>query len=288
MLATARIAGIMAAKRTHELIPLCHALPLSEVTVDFEPSRDPPGLRVEATAKVDAKTGRRDGGADGGLGRLPHHLRHVQGGRPGDVLLRHPAGGKDRRPLRHLQALMALLSVAEALARVTSGIEPLEAERVALDQASGRVLAEDLAARLTQPPFDASAMDGLCGAGSRRGLPPRDAQADRRVACRRGLRGTRWPRRSGAHLHRRAGAAWRRHHRHPGECRTDRRRGHGQGGGARSAYPRRADRTSKQGEVLLSGRHAAWPARADARRRDEPCRAAGPPQAEGRDPRHRR
>lgn len=57
VLATARIAGIMAAKRTHELIPLCHALPLSEVTVEFEPSRDPVGLRVEAMAKVDAKTG---------------------------------------------------------------------------------------------------------------------------------------------------------------------------------------------------------------------------------------
>jgi cyclic pyranopterin monophosphate synthase len=57
VLATARIAGIMAAKRTHELIPLCHALPLSEVTVEFEPSHDPAGLRVEAMAKVDAKTG---------------------------------------------------------------------------------------------------------------------------------------------------------------------------------------------------------------------------------------
>ena len=57
VLATARIAGIMAAKRTHELIPLCHALPLSEVTVSFEPRRDPPGIRVEASAKVDAKTG---------------------------------------------------------------------------------------------------------------------------------------------------------------------------------------------------------------------------------------
>jgi len=57
VLATARIAGIMAAKRTHELIPLCHPLPLSEVTVEFEPSRDPAGLHVVATAKVDAKTG---------------------------------------------------------------------------------------------------------------------------------------------------------------------------------------------------------------------------------------
>lgn len=55
---------------------------------------------------------------------------------------------------------MALLSVAEALARVTQGLAPLEAERVALGQARGRVLAEDLAALLTQPPFDASAMDG--------------------------------------------------------------------------------------------------------------------------------
>ena len=56
---------------------------------------------------------------------------------------------------------MALLSVAEALARVTEGLKPLEAERVPLDQACGRVLAKDLTARLTQPPFDASAMDGF-------------------------------------------------------------------------------------------------------------------------------
>jgi len=55
---------------------------------------------------------------------------------------------------------MAPLSVAEALARVTRDLSPLETERVALDKADGRVLAEDLAARLTQPPFDASAMDG--------------------------------------------------------------------------------------------------------------------------------
>ena len=57
VLATARIAGIMAAKRTHELIPLCHPLPLTQVTVDFTPSRDPAGIRVEATAKAEAKTG---------------------------------------------------------------------------------------------------------------------------------------------------------------------------------------------------------------------------------------
>ena len=57
VLATARIAGIMAAKRTHELIPLCHPLALTKVTVDFEPRAEPPGIRVEAMAKVSGKTG---------------------------------------------------------------------------------------------------------------------------------------------------------------------------------------------------------------------------------------
>lgn len=57
VLATARIAGIMAAKRTHELIPLCHPLAISKVTVDFEERDDPAGLRVEALVKVSGQTG---------------------------------------------------------------------------------------------------------------------------------------------------------------------------------------------------------------------------------------
>jgi molybdopterin molybdotransferase len=60
---------------------------------------------------------------------------------------------------------MALLSVADALARMTKDIEPLEAETVPLGAARDRVLAEDLAARLTQPPFDAAAMDGYAVRG---------------------------------------------------------------------------------------------------------------------------
>jgi molybdopterin molybdotransferase len=55
---------------------------------------------------------------------------------------------------------MALLSVAEALARVTEGLEPLKSETVGLEEAAGRVLAGPLVALVTQPPFDASAMDG--------------------------------------------------------------------------------------------------------------------------------
>jgi cyclic pyranopterin phosphate synthase len=57
VLAAARIAGIMAAKRTHELIPLCHPLAISKVTVDFEPSSAPSGLRVTAEVKVAGPTG---------------------------------------------------------------------------------------------------------------------------------------------------------------------------------------------------------------------------------------
>jgi molybdopterin molybdotransferase len=53
-----------------------------------------------------------------------------------------------------------MISVAEAVALVTGGLRPLAAELVSLPQALGRVLAEDVAARLTQPPADVSAMDG--------------------------------------------------------------------------------------------------------------------------------
>jgi cyclic pyranopterin monophosphate synthase len=57
VLGAARIAGIMAAKRTHELIPLCHPLLLTKVTVDIEPDETLPGLRVTALARVTGKTG---------------------------------------------------------------------------------------------------------------------------------------------------------------------------------------------------------------------------------------
>jgi len=57
VLGTARIAGIMAAKRTHELIPLCHQLALSKVSVDLEPVVAESAVRVTATAKVTGQTG---------------------------------------------------------------------------------------------------------------------------------------------------------------------------------------------------------------------------------------
>jgi cyclic pyranopterin monophosphate synthase len=57
VLGTARLAGIMAAKRTHELIPLCHPLPVSQVEVDVKPDTKLPGVRVKARVKVSGKTG---------------------------------------------------------------------------------------------------------------------------------------------------------------------------------------------------------------------------------------
>jgi cyclic pyranopterin monophosphate synthase len=57
VLGAARLAGIMAAKRTHELIPLCHPLALSQVSVDIAPDRALPGLTVRASVKVTGKTG---------------------------------------------------------------------------------------------------------------------------------------------------------------------------------------------------------------------------------------
>ncbi len=57
VLGTARIAGIMAAKRTHELIPLCHPLAIAKIEVDLTPNPKLPGIDVRARVKVAGKTG---------------------------------------------------------------------------------------------------------------------------------------------------------------------------------------------------------------------------------------
>jgi cyclic pyranopterin monophosphate synthase len=57
VLGAARIAGIMAGKKTHELIPLCHPLLVSKIAVEIEPDRKLPGLIVRATAQVTGQTG---------------------------------------------------------------------------------------------------------------------------------------------------------------------------------------------------------------------------------------
>ncbi len=57
VLGIARVAGIMAAKRTAELIPLCHPLPITNVTLDLKPDPDLPGVRLQATVRTSGQTG---------------------------------------------------------------------------------------------------------------------------------------------------------------------------------------------------------------------------------------
>lgn len=57
VLGAARLAGIMAAKRTHGLIPLCHPLPITKVEIDINPEHSLPGFLVQATVKVTGQTG---------------------------------------------------------------------------------------------------------------------------------------------------------------------------------------------------------------------------------------
>jgi cyclic pyranopterin phosphate synthase len=57
VLTTARLAGIMAAKRTHDLIPLCHPLPLTGIDVNLTPDPARSAIEIEATVRTTAKTG---------------------------------------------------------------------------------------------------------------------------------------------------------------------------------------------------------------------------------------
>lgn len=57
VLAVARLAGIMAAKKTHDLIPLCHPLALSKVTLELETRDDPPRVEIAATVRTSGQTG---------------------------------------------------------------------------------------------------------------------------------------------------------------------------------------------------------------------------------------
>jgi cyclic pyranopterin phosphate synthase len=57
VLSVAQVAGIMAAKRTHDLIPMCHPLMLTGADIHFEPSKDPAGIQIRATVRVKGETG---------------------------------------------------------------------------------------------------------------------------------------------------------------------------------------------------------------------------------------
>jgi cyclic pyranopterin phosphate synthase len=57
VLSVAQVAGVMAAKRTSDLIPLCHPLPLNQISVEFDLDEELPGIRIVASVKTMGKTG---------------------------------------------------------------------------------------------------------------------------------------------------------------------------------------------------------------------------------------
>ena len=81
VLSVARLAGIMGAKKTPDLIPLCHPLALTSVQVDLTLDEARNAVDITATCKLVGKTGVEMEALDRRLGRRPHRLRHVQGGR---------------------------------------------------------------------------------------------------------------------------------------------------------------------------------------------------------------
>ena len=137
MLGAARIAGIMAAKKTHELIPLCHPLLLTKVSVDIEPDAGLPGLRVRALARVTGKTGvEMEALTAASVACLTIYdmAKAVDRGMViSGIRLVEKSGGKsgDYRASEALMA-MSLVPVDEALSRLLADAEPVGAETVAL------------------------------------------------------------------------------------------------------------------------------------------------------------
>ena len=171
---------------------------------------------------------------------------------------------------------MALLPVAEALERLLDGAEPAGAETVPLAEAAGRVLAEPVKALRTQPPFDASAMDGYAVRAEDVAASAGAADGHRHGGGRKAVRRHGRQGRGRAHLHRRAGARRRRHDRHPGECREARRRrdrgvrdGRGQAGtsAASGSISPKARCCSKRAACSTPPRFRSPP-----RRTTRPCR----------------
>ena len=100
VLAVARVAGIQAAKRTPDLIPLCHPLLVGSVLVNFR--IEDTYIEVEAQVETVDRTGVEMEALTACTVAAPDDLRHVQVGRPVDGDRRGRALGEDRRPLGHL------------------------------------------------------------------------------------------------------------------------------------------------------------------------------------------
>ena len=165
----------------------------------------------------------------------------------------------------------APLSVDEALARILDGVAPTPAEAVAIEAAHRRTLAEPLAALLTQPPFDASAMDGYAVRAADVAKLPATLAVIGEAAAGHPFAGTVGRRAGRAHLHRRAAAGRRRRRRHPGEHDAGQADGRAKvtvrEGTLDQGHVRTTGFDFREGDVLLGGRPAP---RARARCRSRP------------------
>ena len=183
VLGVARLAGIMAAKRTADLIPLCHPLPLTKVALDLTPDPPCPASRIEATVKTSGQTGvEMEALTAVSVAALTVYdmVKAVEKSMVIDgIRLILKDGGKSGRYEAKL-----MISVEEALARCLALAAPLAGR----DRAAGRrPPAAGCAPRpwrtRDQPPFAASAMDGYAVQGDRRARRQlcRDRRGRRRV-----------------------------------------------------------------------------------------------------------
>ena len=159
VLGVARIAGIMAAKRTHELIPLCHPLALTSVAVDLVADAGRSAVDIVATVKVNGPTGvEMEALTAVSVAALTVYdmCKAIDRGMTiSDIRLVQ----QERRQVGNLRGAL-MLSVEEAHARIVAAFAPVAPETVNVADALGRVLAEDVVARVSQPPAAVSAMDG--------------------------------------------------------------------------------------------------------------------------------
>ena len=223
--------AFMAAKRTHELIPLCHPLPISQIEVDIAPDAKLPGIVVKARVKVAGKTGvEMEALTAVSVACLTIYdmVKAVERGmRIEGIRLIEKRGGRSPAIIACGSNIVALLSVAEALDQVLAHAAPLPAEKVAArrglwPRARGR--SQGVAHTAARRRFG----DGrLCRARRRRrqgsGAPESHRRSRGRPAVRCGGR----LRRGSADLHRRLRARRRRYGRDPGTNHARRRQRRG-------------------------------------------------------------
>ena len=203
----ARLAGIMGAKRTPDLIPLCHPLAsdLGRGRADAA-IRDATPVEITATCKLTGRTGVEmealTAVAVAALTVYDMCKAVDRGMRIGDIRLLHKAGGKSGT----YEARADDFGRRGAAARILAAFGRSRAEQVALADALGRVLAEDVVARGTQPPSPVSAMDGYAVRAADVASVPARLSVVGDGAGRQRLSAAGQGRRGGAHLHRRAGA----------------------------------------------------------------------------------